>query len=449
MSAKQEIHSGAEAHKKVLARYGAVDNPSLQAYVTRVGKALAAASDRPELDWHFTVVDSPEVNAFAQPDGYVYVTRGILAYLNSEAELAGILGHEIGEVAAHHAMGQQRASAGTRLETILGASMALGVNNEAGAAMPQNPAESWTAGYGRDDELEADRLGAEYLAKAGYNPQAMLKVISVLRDLESFDAKNVRYGVSEPNHYHVTFSRCPDNDARLKQVVDEAATNRVASPRHDDGDLLRVMNGVYFGDGPEQGVVRNSALLRERLGFAIQFPQGWKVQNQRDRVIATSLQQDAMMQLASGPKNSGTPLETLQKGLKLDPGARFESGSVNGFPSGFAAGSKAGKPLLAAAIDFDGKRYLVAGITQDGPAYQRNRDGIKSAISSFHAITASERQQARPFVIRIIHAQYAMTMAGLAAHSPLGPNAESYLRLMNDLYPDGEPRPGQLLKVVD
>lgn len=446
MPKKQEIEQGAQAHKGVLAQYGEVNNPALQAYVTQVGKALAASSQRPDLDWHFTVLDSPEVNAFALPDGYVYITRGVLAYLADEAELAGMLGHEIGHVAARHALHQLSAPAGAGPGAVLDAVLISGLGNEAEATLPQNLAVAWTAGYGRDHELEADRLGAEYLAKTGYNPQAMLEVMGVLKNQQLFDIEQARREGREPRRYHGIFAIHPDHDTRLKQVVAEAAKYRVAGARQDDGEFMQVMNGVYFGDSPDQGVIRNNALLHEKLGIALQFPQGWKVLNQPERVVAINPQQDAMMQWLRGP--NGKPLETVQ-GLRLDQGARYESGSVNGMPAGFAAGTRQGRPVLAAAIDFSDSQYLVAGITRDAPAYQRNKDAIKRAINSFHAITAAERQQARPFVIRTIGAQPGMTMAGLAAHSPLGPRAESYLRLMNNLYPGGEPRPGQLLKVVN
>jgi predicted Zn-dependent protease len=448
MSGKQEIQQSAQAHEEVLAQYDMVNNPALQAYVTRVGKALAANSHRPDLDWQFTVLDSAEVNAFALPGGYVHITRGILAYLNSEAELAGVLSHEIGHIAARHALHQQSASATTGLAAILDAILLPGMNNEAGATMLHSLATLWTNGYGRNNELEADRLGAEYLAKTRYNPQALVEVIGILKNQELFDAEQAKREDREPNHYHGTFATLPDNDIRLKQVVGEAVKYKGASPRQNKDEFLRVMNGVYFGDSPARGVFRNNALLHSRLGIALQFPLDWKVQSERDGADAINFQQDAMMRLLLGP-NYDKPLDTLRRGLKLDAGARYESGSVNGYPAGFAAGAHQGKPVLAAAINYNGSQYLLAGITKDGPSYQRNKEAIKNAISSFHAMTPSERQQARPFVIRIITAQHGMTMAGLAAHSPLGPRAESYLRLMNHLYPDGEPSPGQLLKVVN
>jgi predicted Zn-dependent protease len=207
------------------------------------------------------------------------------------------------------------------------------------------------------------------------------------------------------------------------------------------------MNGVYFGDSPDQGVIRSNALLHEKLGIAVQFPQGWRVQNQSDRVVAINPQSTAMVELKQGPKNA-QPIDTLQKNLKLDKGARYEEGSINGNPAAFAAGAKQGKPVLVAAINFNNAQYLLAGMAKDGATYNQNRNAMKSSINSFRALSQQERNLARPHVIRVIQAQPGMTMASLAMQSPLGASAEPQLRLMNDLYPSGEPKPGQLIKIV-
>ncbi len=447
MSEQQEIQMGAQGHKEVLQEYGVVENAQLQSYVSRVGKELAAKSHRTNLNWHFTVVDSPDVNAFALPGGYIYVTRGIMAYLNSEAELAGVLGHEIGHVTARHGVRQQSAATAAGLGAILGSILVPGMNNQASATLLQQLSQSIVAGYGREHELESDRLGAEYLAKTGYNPQAMVEVIGVLKNQELYDIELAKKEGREPRRYHGLFDTHPSNDARLKQVVGEANKYKVANPREGREAFIQAMNGVYFGDSPEQGVIRNNALLHEKLGIAVQFPPGWRVQNQPDRVVAINPQSTALVELKPGPKNA-QPMDTLQKALKLDQGARYEQGNVNGNPAAFAAGAQQGKPVLVAAINFNNAQYLLAGMARDGTIYNQNRTVLKDSINSFRAISPQERQAARPYVIRVIQAQPGMTMAQLASQSPLGASAEGQLRLMNDLYPSGEPRPGQLLKIV-
>ena len=447
MSEEQEIQMGAQSHQDVLKEYAALDDPALQAYVNEVGKRLAMQSHRPNLDWHFTVVDSPDVNAFALPGGYVYITRGIMAYLNSEAELAGVVGHEIGHVTARHGVRQQSATTAAGLGAVLGSILVPGMNNQAGATLMQSLAQAWTAGYGRDHELESDRLGAQYLAKTGYDPKAMIEVIGALKNQELFAAEQAKRGGRQPRTYHGTFDTHPSNDARLKQVVGEANKYAVVNPREGHNEYLQHMAGVVFGDSPDQGVIRNNALLHEKLGLAIQFPQGWKVQNRPDRVMAISPKGDALVELQQGPK-SDKPLATLQKGLKLDAGARFDSGNLSGYPAAFAAGSQQGKPVVVAAVVFNGTQYLIAGMAKDKSSYDRERSTLRAAINSFHAITPAERKESRPFVLQLVTMQPGMTMAGLARQSPLGANAESQLRLINDLYPSGEPKPAQLIKIV-
>ena len=448
ISEQQEIQMGAQAHEDVLREYAALDNPALQAYVNGIGQKLAKQSHRPELQWRFTVVDSPDVNAFALPGGYIYITRGLMAYLNSEAELAGVLGHEIGHVTARHGVRQQSASTAAGLGVVLGSILVPGLDNQAAAGMMQSVAQAWTAGYGRDHELESDRLGAQYLAKTGYDPQAMIAVIGVLKNQELFAAEQARREGREPrSSYHGTFDSHPSNDARLKQVVGEANQYSVANPREGRADYLQKIDGLVLGDSPAQGIVRDNQLLHAKLGFAIQFPPGWRVSNQPDRVLAKSPQGDALLELQQGPK-SNQPLATLQSNLKLDAGARFDSGKLGGYPAAFAAGTQQGKPVVVASVVFNGTQYLIAGMAANKPAYDRERATLRGAINSFHAITPAERRAAQPYVLKLVTAKAGTTLAGLAKTSPLKQQAEAQLRLLNDLYPAGEPKPGQRLKIV-
>lgn len=440
VSEQQERQLGAQAHPGILKEYAALENPALQSYVNAIGQKLAKHSQRPDLQWTFTVLDSPDVNAFSVPGGYVYITRGLMAYLNSEAELAGVLGHEIGHVTARHGVRQQRASTLARPGAALGSVLMPGSDSQA-------VAQAWAAGYGRAHELESHRLGAHYLAKSGYDPQAMITLISALKNQERFATEQARRDGREPHSYHATFDTHPSNDAQLKQMVDEANPIRVAQPHEGRTEYLQTIDGLVFGDSPAQGIVRNNALLHDKLGFAIQFPPGWQVSNQADRVLARSPKGDALVELHQGPK-SNQPLATLQNGLKLDAGARFDSGKLGGYPAAFAAGTQQGKPVVVASVVFNGTQYLIAGVTLDKPAYERERATLRSAINSLHAITPEERRSARPDVLKLVTATAGTTMASLAKTSPLNPDAETQLRLLNNLYPAGEPVPGQRLKIV-
>ncbi len=225
MSESQEIAVGRDTHPKIIEQYGVYDNPALQAYVQKIGAGVAATSHRSNLIYRFTVLNGTEVNAFALPGGYVYITRGLLAYINTEAELAAVLGHEIGHVTARHAVRQQSAATVTGL---LGSVLAAGVGIQGAQDVVNVLGSALLQGYGREHELEADRLGAEYLARSGYDPQAMIDVIGILKNQEQFEVQQAKEEGREPHVYHGVFASHPSNDQRLQQVV--GAANQYKKP---------------------------------------------------------------------------------------------------------------------------------------------------------------------------------------------------------------------------
>jgi predicted Zn-dependent protease len=181
MSEQKEIEIGRELNPEVRKRYGVYDNHALQDYVQGVGQKLAGLSHRPGLIYRFSVLDSNEVNAFALPGGYIYITRGLLAYLNSEAELAAVLGHEIGHVTARHAVRQYTTAMAANIGYTIGSIFVPQIGNQGVGNLFNVLGTALVRGYGRQHELESDRLGAQYLAHAGYDPQAMLQVLEVLK----------------------------------------------------------------------------------------------------------------------------------------------------------------------------------------------------------------------------------------------------------------------------
>ncbi|MBC7918996.1 MAG: M48 family metalloprotease, partial [Rhodoferax sp.] len=225
MSEEDEIAQGQKAHQQVLQEYGVYKNDALQAYVNTLGQKLAAQSHRRNLQWHFTVLDSPEINAFALPGGYVYVTRGIMAYMESEADLAGVIGHEIGHVTARHgaqrATSQQKAGIGVLAASVLGVLLESQGYSGAGRVagdLSQTVAAGFIASYGREQELQADQLGAEYLVRNRYNPQNMVDVIVVLKSQEQFAADAAKAeGKAAPSGSSWLASH-PSNDKRLADI---------------------------------------------------------------------------------------------------------------------------------------------------------------------------------------------------------------------------------------
>jgi predicted Zn-dependent protease len=462
MTERDEIAEGAKQHQQVLADYGEYKDPRIQAYVNDIGQKLARSSHRANLQWRFTVVDSPEVNAFALPGGYVYVTRGIMAYMDSEADLAGVIGHEIGHVTARHgaqrATRAQTAGLGVLAASVLGAvleSRGLGGAGDLASQLSQTVAAGYIASYSREQELQADKLGAEYLARSNYNPQNMVDVIQVLRSQERFEADMAgTEGRSQRQRSHWLASH-PSNDQRLQEATQVAVQFKAGSYSDDNRTrYLQAINGMPFGDSREQGVTRGRNFYHEPLGIALTAPVGWKVQNTSDSVALVNPEGNAGLIMQSLPPQAGSNHEEiLRKVLKADAG-RTERTTINGMAATHFVGTHRNaqgqsQPIEATVVDGPaGRRYLFIYAARDNQALQRSQGQMREAEASFRALTAADRAAAQPWVLRAVPYPRG-GFAQLARQSPLPANAEQHLRLLNGVYAGGEPQVGQLVKVVE
>jgi len=454
MSAAQEVEIGRKMHPQILQQYGRYADEELQGYVSGVGQRIVAVSHLPDLQFTFTVLDSEEVNAFALPGGYVYITRGIMAYLNSEAELAAVLGHEVGHVTARHAVRQQSgataAGVGATLIGILtGSGDLANLANMAGTALVR--------GYGRDMELEADKIGAEYLARLGFSPDAMIDVVRLLKNQELFEVQLARQEGREPRVYHGVFSTHPDNDTRLREVVNSAREAGGGTSRPDGRDAyLRRIAGLPIGASREQGVVRGSRFYHGTLGMTLAFPSGWTVLNQPSKVIATTPQKDAALQVTAAPPPPGMqPREFLSRtlaGVPLTGAVPLESNGLQGYTAvarevGLPWGNRG--PARVAVLYFNGLAYVFTGGTRLASAFSGTDPLFLSSIKTFRRLRDNEFRLAEPNRLRLVKAVPGTRIETLAARSPLEKSPAERLRLLNDLYPDKEPQPGQWVKVVE
>ena len=462
MSEEAEIAEGAKGHAEVLKEYGAYNNPAVQNYVNALGQKLAAQSHRANLQWHFTVLDSPEINAFALPGGYVYVTRGIMAYLDSEADLAGVMGHEIGHVTARHgaqrATRQQTAGLGVLAASVLG--MVLESQGVSGAGQlasqaSQTAAAGYIASYGRDQELQADGLGAEYLARTHYDPHNMVDVITVLKNQERFAADQAKAEGRPVPAGNDWLASHPSNDQRLQSITALANQYKAQGAYGDDGRTryLKVVSGMAFGDSPSQGLVRGRNFYHEPLGIALTAPSGWTIQNDQEQLSVLNPARDAALLVQVVPPNAGnTPADIVRNMLKPTQG-RLEATSFNGLQASRFVGSRAGsngqvQPLEGSVVEGPGGRwYLLVAAAKDGAALQRARAARREAEESFRALNSKDRAAARPWVIKTV-AYPKGGFAELAKASPID-RPEQQLRLINGYYGGGEPKLGQLVKVVD
>lgn len=455
MSEEQEIALGRQSHDKILDQYGgAYDDPALQAYVQRIGESLAVNSHRSQLIYRFTVVDSPLVNAFALPGGYIYITRGLLAYLNSEAELAAVLGHEIGHVTARHSVRQISAARAAGLGYTVGSILVPELRTQVVEDLFNVLGSALISGYGREHELESDRLGAEYLAKTGYDPQAMVNVIGILKNQELFERQLAREEGREPRVYHGVFATHPRNDKRLQQAVASAQQygrqNRSAS-RTQDRDFVRRLDGLVFGDSERYGIVRHNTFYHRQLDFAVQMPAHWQVDNRPDRIIAQAPKGAAMLQMTMEDLNKRiSPAEFIQSRLNFDSisaGENMPVGDLEGYTGLVDVRTNAGpRTARVAVIYYHHQAYIFIGVSQDNsPGH--DADFLKTA-KSFHRLSSSERQMATALKMAVRKKQPADSFAALASHSPLINHAEEQLRLLNGYYPAGEVATGQWIKLV-
>src|SRR5262245_12849374 len=253
----KEVKTAKQMHVMFTQQMGVHQDLELQEYVQRVGEKLAAVSERPELEWHFTIVDTDDVNAFATMGGYVYISRGIIPYFENEADLAAVLGHEIGHISAEHLKKQQHKG---MLSGLASAATAIFTGMPALADLTNLAGQAIISGYGREAELEADRLGARYLAKAGYDPEAMIHVISTLKDQDVFERERARPGDPEHPIYPGTSASHPDNDTRLQQAIASAGKNASTATGHlqNTEGFLRAVEGLPIGSSARQGMVRDN-----------------------------------------------------------------------------------------------------------------------------------------------------------------------------------------------
>ena len=455
LSQSQELAIGRQENPKVIKEFGKYDNASLQAYINEVGQRLARHSHRPDLNYHFTLLDSDDVNAFALPGGYIYITRGLLAYLNSEAELAAVLGHEIGHVTARHSVRQISAAQAANLGYSLGAILVPELQQAGAQDLFNVLSTAWIRGYGREHELEADRLGAEYLARVGYDPHAMIEVIKVLKHQEQFAVQVAREEHRQPQVYHGVFATHPDNDTRLQQVVGEA--NRLKGGQITRGNnhlgFLHQLQGLTYGPSARQGIVRGNHFYHRELDFGLDLPAGWQVDNLPDALIVSAPGEVAALQVTVDELKGQSPLQYLLKRFGVDhisEGRPLDVGHLPGYTGIVPLRTRYGtRQSRIAALFYHQRAYLFIGISQKAADRARFDGPFLDTFRSFHALSAAEQAKAEPLRIHLLTVTAQSRYETLARHSALPAHAAAILRLLNNDYPAGEPRPGELLKVVE
>ena len=459
MSESAEVAEGQKGHQQVLQEYGVVQDARLQAYVSALGQRLARQSHRNQLQWHFTVLDSPEINAFALPGGYVYVTRGIMAYMEDEADLAGVIGHEIGHVTARHgaqrATRQQDAGLGVLAATLLGAvleSQGMSGAGQLASDVSQSVASGYIASYGREQELQSDQLGAEYLARSHYDPQNMVNVISVLKNQERFAADQARAEGRPVAEGRSWLASHPSNDERLRNITQLAAQYKGRYNTEGRERYLAAINGMAFGENAEQGLTRGRQFYHSSLGIALTAPSGWKIQNAPDQLALVNAQGNAALVLRAAPAQAGRAHEDVIRNWLKPTQGRTDRLTINGMPATHFVGARANAQGQSQALEAtvvsgpNDKVYVLSYAAKDANTMAQVRRQLEEAQGSFRPMTNADRSAAQPWSLKTT-AYPRGGFSELARRSPLE-RAEQQLRLINGVYGGGEPQLGQLVKIV-
>ncbi len=446
MSEAQEVALGKESDAQVRQEMGLYDDPDLQRYVSGIGLRLARLSERPNLPWQFAVVDQAAVNAFALPGGFIYVTRGILPYLDSEAELAGVLGHEIGHVTARHAAQQYTRQIGGTAGLI-----ALGVFVP--ATQPFSQASQQAMGllflkYGRDDELQADSLGVRYAGLGNWDPEAVPAMLTTLGRLD--EAAGDRKGV--PNF----LATHPEPLARVQEIgpqVQKAKAGRSGFVT-DRAAIRSQVDGVIFGDNPAQGIVRGTTFLHPPLRFRLDFPAGWQVANSPQQVVSKAPNAGVYQILQLVPQPQGSSVEaigvaSMQKaGFRLVRGERATLAGLEAHVGEYDGMIEGVGEVRSRAthVRHGDNVYMIAGLA--APSLFAEYDAaFTTSQRSFRPLSASEADAIKPARIALYTVRSGDTWQSLAARSA-GAVTAAALAAMNHADAGSQPPAGAQIKVV-
>lgn len=450
MSTAQEVQLGAEYDPKVIATFGEYKNDKLLQFIQTQADIMGKISHRPELKYHIKILDSPVVNAFAVPGGYIYFTRGILAQFNNEAELIGVLGHEMGHITARHSVSQQS-------KQQLGQLLLIGgmIASERFASFAEHAMEGMQLlflKFSRDDEREADQLGVAYSSKIGYDASKMADFFQVLEKMSLASGHN---GVP-------TFlSTHPDPGDRYNSVKMQAKAWQDSLKRSDwkvNGDnYLAMIDGIVYGEDPRQGYIEGNTFYHPELKFKFSFPQGWQIENQPAQVNMAPTDGKALMIFSPA---SGTTLDeaaqTTLNQLKLKADSSRNT-TINGMPAIITLAKQVNNDqsgnqkqniiIMSVFIKYDAAIYSFHGVTSEAD-YNSFNSAFESTMLNFSKLTDTSKLQKKPDKILIKKVQRTGTLADAFKYYGVSQNKMEELALLNDLSLTDRVMAGKSIKII-
>lgn len=444
MGPEQEKSIGASEHENIIAQFGLYEDPALLAYVRQVGQRVTRDTERSDILYQFYIIDSPIVNAFALPGGYIYISRGLLALANSEAELAAVLAHETGHITGRHAA--ERYSHGV-LTSLGAAVISAAVDQPDVGKVLDFGSNLYLSSYSRGQEREADSLGLRYMSRAGYDPHAMSKFLDALQRDENLRGQiegERKQGLSYFSTHPATAQRVADT-AQEGQNYKMGEDNRAA--------YLHAIDGMVYGDSAAQGFVRGSSFYHPDLGFAFDLPKDFEIRNGESAVTARASDSSAMIfDFAQGPMGVSVAdyMTRHWMGQKVVKG--LESITINGMPaataffSGWVNGQSMTIRLIA--IDWGQGQFARFQLAIPENVETRRLDALKTATYSFRRLSASEKASLQPQRVMIVTAKAGDTVESLAARQAFETHSLQKFLLLNGLQENAPLVAGQSYKVV-
>ncbi len=447
MSPSQEVQVGSREHAKIIKQYGVYKDKKLQDYMSNVGKKVVQYTERPEVDYKFYLLDSPMINAFALPGGYIYMTRGLLSLANSEAEMASVLAHETGHITARHSAERYSRGVVTSLGAMIlstavgsnGVSQALGLGSDL-----------YMKSYSRGQEAQADSLGIRYLSRSGYTPKAMA---GFLRNLQADSALDAAINNKKSNSNNVNyFSTHPATADRVNKTIIEA--QQYAGQGVDNrSSYLRMLDGIVYGDSAAQGFVRGHNFYHPQMGFKFSVPDGFKIINQPSQVVAAA-NNGSVIIFDIAPNNGElSPMSFLKDiWMKGQAVSGAENININGMKAatasfkGVVKGKSAQVRLVAIAWGANKIVRFQVAIPNGLSAKQLN--DLKSSTYSFARLSEKDRRNLRPYRIKIITSKAGDSVAKFSKRMAQNDYKEQRFRVLNGLSPNEKLIPNRLYKIV-
>ena len=443
VSEQQEIAIGQENDQAIQAQMGLYPDEEMQRYIQELGASLAARSERPHLPWTFRVLDDPIVNAFALPGGYIYVTRGILTHFNSEAELASVLGHEIGHVTGRHGVERmstaQLATVGLVVGTVAAGDRYRGLADLAGQGLGLLFLK-----FSRDDERQADDLGLRYMTRGDYDPSEMPKVFDTLGRVSAAQ------GAGRIPGWLSTHPDPGNRSVRISEQIAALPAESRTGTGNRDAYLARLDN-MTFGENPREGYAIGSAFYHPDLRFRLDFPEGWKVVNQRQAVGAISPQEDAVVVLTLAEESSadeGFNAFFGQEGLERGDPWRRSFRYFRTVPPEPQPGQQPPQKILGLVgfVDHGGQLYRLLSYTSDDK-WQGYGRPMQGALASFRDLTDRRYLDVEPARIRVVKLDRAMTLGEFDRRTPSTVDLQA-LAILNGVAEDERMAAGRLVKQV-